>query len=273
MRAARCAVGGALIGAATCLALPGAVRAQTAETPAADPEAEYATLVSGALSEFEQGRWEQARVWFERAHAVRPNARTLWGLGVTAFELGRYVQAIEELETALGDQRYPLEDAQREKARDVIARAERHVAMLSIELVPERAALTLDGAETPDRQLVLSPGRYTLIARAPGYRDRELSVDAEPGDKRVVRLTLPPIALQVAEPPPVRASPAATRQAPQPARDDGDEGSVLESWWFWTAAAVVVAGGVTTAVLVANDSDDDARPKIDVEVMVLTRQR
>ena len=267
MRAARCAVLGALIGVTATLAGPAALHAQPAPGTAVDADAEYAQLVSGALSEFERGHWEQARAWFERAHALRPNARTLWGLGVTAFELGRYAQAIEELQIAVADLRLPLEGEQRAQAEDVIARAARHVAMLSVELEPPRAVLSLDGLETRSRELVLSPGSYTLAARAPGFQERELSLHLAPGEKRDLRLTLPPIELDVgATTVPARVT---TGTSDEPARRDG--GSVLERWWFWTAVALVVAGGaVATYVVVAGDGDD--AEKVDASYEALRRQ-
>jgi hypothetical protein len=269
MRAARCAVLGALIGVTTALAEPAALHAQPAQTTAVgtDADAEYAQLVSGALSEFERGHWEQARAWFERAHALRPNARTLWGLGVTAFELGRYTQAIEELQIAVVDRRLPLSDEQRTQARDVIARAARHVAMLSVDLVPAQAVLSVDGLETQSRELVLSPGSYTLAARAPGFHERELSLQLAPGEQRELRLTLPPIELDVgATTVPARAI-AATSDEPR-ARDGG---SVLGRWWFWTAVALVVAGGAVATYVVVDGGGDDAE-KVDASYDALTRQ-
>lgn len=270
MRAARGAVCGALLGVAAGLMGTGAARAQPAQPGAADDvDAEYAGLVSGALAEFEQGRWDQARVWFERAHALRPNARTLWGLGITAFELGRYPQAITELGSALRDPRLPLEGAQRAQAEEVIARASQYVAVLSVELAPKRARLSLDGAEVSDRELVLSPGTYTLVARAPGFQERELEVQVGPGEKRMLRLELPPIALHVRTPPSVTPSVVATETA-RVRDEDEDGGSVLESWWLWTAVGVVIAGGVT-AFLVIDDGDDSEA--VNVRREVLTRQR
>jgi hypothetical protein len=266
MRTARCAVLGTLIAVVTTWIEPAALRAQPAQATAVDAEADaaYAQLVSGALSEFERGHWEQARAWFERAHAMRPNARTLWGLGVTAFELGRYAKAIEELRIAVTDLRLPLSDEQRAQAQDVIARAARHVAILSVALEPARAVLSVDGAQTPERELVLSPGSYTLAARAPGFHDRELSVQVAPGEKREVRLELPAVELGVRQAT-VPAS-AATSEQPR-ARDDG---SVLERWWFWTAVAVVVAGGVAAFVVVDGHGEDTE--KVDARRDALTRQ-
>src|SRR5262245_44240118 len=67
--------------------------------------AAYRSAVDDAVSEFAAGRFEEARALFKRAHQLSPNARTLRGLGMTAFELRAYVQAIRELRAALADTR------------------------------------------------------------------------------------------------------------------------------------------------------------------------
>ena len=271
MRAARCAVWGVAWGVAIAGTAPAALRAQPAQPASADADAEYAPLVSGALAEFEQGRWEQARAFFERAHALRPSARTLWGLGTTAFELGRYAQAIAELEAALRDPRMPLDGSQRAQARDVIARAARHVGVLSVELEPEHAELALDGERTEDRELALSPGTYTLSARAQGFVERELRVALEAGEQRALRLALTPIPLRVEPPPQQRA--ALTAQTPANARDETDDGgSVLGSWWLWTAVGVVAAAAVTTLIVLEQDEGSAPGPKVHVRKTVLSRE-
>src|SRR6185312_15422136 len=71
-----------------------------AENAAAQAHAandEYAKTIENAVLEFDSGNWPEARVLFEQAHALRPSARTLRGMGKVSFELKEYVRAQKEL--------------------------------------------------------------------------------------------------------------------------------------------------------------------------------
>src|SRR6188508_389327 len=85
------------------LVLPGGASAQAAD------DAAYRASVDEAVAEFSAGHWEEARTLFKRAHERQPNARTLRGMGMAAFEMRMYVTAIRELEAALRDARKPLD--------------------------------------------------------------------------------------------------------------------------------------------------------------------
>src|SRR3954470_14714051 len=63
----------------------------------------YDDLIKRAVVEFDNSHWAEARALFGRAHELAPNARTFRGLGITAFELRRYVDATRELEASLND--------------------------------------------------------------------------------------------------------------------------------------------------------------------------
>lgn len=239
-----------------------AVHAQSTP-PGADqpPDPEYARLVAAALEAYDAGRWADARGFFERAHGQQPNARTLFGLGVTAFELGRHAQAIEELQAALGDRRLPLSIGQRTEASDIIARAGQHVAFVHIEVEPKDARVLVDGNDARSRDLTLSPGEYTVAARAPRYRESRQSISVAAGQRRALRFELVPVDLTVHDVPP-----EATELGADPTLQD--DSGVLQSWWFWTVVGVVVAGGVVAAVVVAGD-DDDAGPRVNARHQVL----
>lgn len=101
------------------MALPvGRAGAQTASGDAASAHAataEYDDAIRRAIEEFDAGHWGEARALFRRAHEISPNARTWRGLGITAFELRRYVDAVSELEAALTNTLKPLTEKQRER--------------------------------------------------------------------------------------------------------------------------------------------------------------
>src|SRR5688572_4431416 len=85
------------VGSPTLAQAPGGP-AQTSELRAGhSADAAYERLVRDAISAHEAGQHAQARRLLVEAHALRPNARTLRGMGVAAFHTGQYVEAIAEL--------------------------------------------------------------------------------------------------------------------------------------------------------------------------------
>jgi tetratricopeptide (TPR) repeat protein len=199
-----------------CLLLlfaPLAVRAQDAQG-SADP-AGYQHLVSEAVSEYNQGNWAEARALFEQAHALSPNARTERGIGLTAFELRDYVDAITQLQTAIDDERNPLSAEQRAQASEIVARAQRYVGTVHIDLAPQSAQLLLNGRLVDKCEFVLNVGDYDLAAKAPGYADASLKLNVEGGKTSTVRLELVPMSAgNDTQPVPGGATDRATTSAP-----------------------------------------------------------
>lgn len=220
----------------------------------------YEDLVREAVSEFERGNFIEARTLFEQAHAQKPSARTLRGLGLTSYELKHYVQAINELQAATTDTRNPLDAKKLAEANEVIVKAKRYVATLVLEVTPSEAAVTIDGRAVEVRQIALDAGEHAIAARAQGYRENEQHVTLTGGQTVTLHLDLAPLELsptQVAA-----ASPAAAPAQPvtsDRAADDGG-GSVLEKWWFWTAAGVIVAGAAVGTAIALSGGTETAAP-------------
>ena len=127
----------------------------SAQAPANDSA--YRATVDEAVREFGAGRFEEARALFKRAHGLSPNARTLRGLGMTAFELRAYVQAIRELQAALADKRKPLEGELRIKVEALLDKSRKFVGVVRLELDPKDASVLLDGKPrvSTERSLLL----------------------------------------------------------------------------------------------------------------------
>lgn len=153
---------------------------------------DYKKAVAEALQEFAHGNYPEARAAFERAHAVAPNARTLRGMGLSAFESRDYVGAIQLLSSALAHPEQPLTEAQRTEAIEVITRAQGNVATIELELSPSTAALLLDGQPIAlqDGKLSLNPGEYRLEAHAADHESLALSIEAKPGHTQKHTLVL-----------------------------------------------------------------------------------
>ena len=166
-----------------------------ASAQATDPDTpEYRDAIALALQEFELGNYPEARAAFERAHKIYPNARTLRGMGLSAFEARNYVEAIELLSAASESPERPLTDEQKAEARGVIERAKSYVSKVEVRLSPADAALAVDGqpARLKEGHLVLNPGDYQLRAHAQGRQPVVLTISAQAGRSTTITISLPP---------------------------------------------------------------------------------
>lgn len=210
---------------------PGGDVAEAASGPAdpAEPPG-YRAAIDGAISEYEAGRFTEARALFERAHSLFPNARALRGLGMAEFELRNYPASLYFLEQALAAPAKPLTPELRAETEALIARTRSFVGRVVFGLEPANAALVLNGTRVslgPDRALTLSVGDYMLQASAPGYDSEQQALRVAGGqDQRVVIALAKHVDVLAAAP---LAAPAERRE------------SLLESPWLWAVAGVAVA--------------------------------
>jgi hypothetical protein len=220
--------------------------------PAPEVQAEYRDVVARAVTEFDAGRWAEARALFLHAHELWPSARTFRTLGMTSFELRAYAQALSELQTALTDPRRPLPDDQRAQVQALIEQARAFVGRYRVQLTPASAELRVDGAPVAlgqDGSLLLEVGRHELRARAPGYVEQMRRVDVQGREDEALVLELQPE--QIAAAPIAAPSPA-----PQAATADTPHSH--KRLWTWIAAGTAVAlGGTSTALWLASDSKYD----------------
>jgi hypothetical protein len=205
---------------------------------AADAEpvepAGYRTAIDSAISEYEAGRFSEARALFEAAHNVFPNARSLRGMGMAEFELRNYPASVYFLEQALASPAKPLTSELRTETEQLLARARSFVGKVTVDLQPPDARLALNGTIVQvgvNHLLTLMAGDYEMKVSAPGYSDEQRALHVAAGQESTVRVELPK-QIEVLQPvPPVAAGPA-------PEKHD----SVLASPWLWAAVGAVVAG-------------------------------
>jgi hypothetical protein len=152
----------------------------------------YDRVISQAVSEYSAGHWEEAYLLFRKAHDLNPSARTWRGLGLTAFELRRYVEAAGQLESALIDPRRPLTSTQRDEVTQLLERCRDYISVYRIKVNPATAEVLVDGKAQSlrDGKLSLDPGAHTVVVRATGYEERrqELRSDAGARDELSIEL-------------------------------------------------------------------------------------
>jgi tetratricopeptide (TPR) repeat protein len=157
----------------------------TTRAARAEDSSEYKSLTAAAVEEHGLGHYEEARALFAKAHAIDPNARTLWGMGVAAFEGRQYVDAIGLLEAALKEQRKPLTSAQHKQAESLLERSRDFVVRLPLRVQPRNAQVTIDGRaiqSDPHSPVLLDAGTHQIVISAPGYQELTRSMRWSAGD-------------------------------------------------------------------------------------------
>jgi tetratricopeptide (TPR) repeat protein len=250
-----------------------ALAAQAPAKSGHDYDYDYDHAVAAALTAFGSGDYWKARELFERAHVLKPNARTLRALGMTAVELKRYTQARQELENSQQDTRDPLTPAQQAEVSNMLKWMHGALASVQLRVEPAQAQVFIDGQLASGSQL-LEPGQHSLRVTADGYRPVEQALSLDAGNQRVLalfltRLELKPQLAETAQP----AAGSATQggvQFVQPGspRPHSDSKPLVERWWFWTAVGVVVVGGAVTAIALASSKKysvtEPAWPRVEV---------
>jgi hypothetical protein len=237
------------------LALPLRTSAQTMVADAHGRESNaYRSAIATALQEFELGNYAEAREQFRVAHKLAPSARTLRGLGVTEYELRNYPESVRYLEQALASDEKPLDGAMRKHAEEVLYRAQGYVGVVSLEVKPEHADVTLNGQpiELSRGSLLLPVGDHVLEFAATGHATQRRSTTVNGRERQTIRVVLTAL---VTAPQSEPAAMTADRRPSDP--------PVYRRWWLWTSVGLVaVAGGVTTALLVrrSRDGDSEVRP-------------
>ena len=208
-----------------------AVRAEEA----AEPEA-YRATVEEALTEYAAKNYEEASALFQRAHALFPNARTLRGLGMAAFELRRYEESIRHLSAALESDVRPLDQALRADTEALRSRARAFVAQVTLRVDPESAVLSLDGERVHNpapMPLLLPLGQHVIAAEASGHAPARRKLRVRGGETLELQLKLEPQALAVRS-------------------HESEHGRrAYKSPWLWSAVGAVVVGAAVAALLIA----------------------
>lgn len=248
-----------LAGAARASAQPSAASdgntpAPGESQPAAEVLAEYQEVVRRAVAEFELGHVAEARALFLRAHGLWPSARTFRTLGMTAFELRMYPQALAELQQALADPRRPLPAEQRTQVTALIDQARDYVGRYQLQVVPADAELLVDGVRrSTAKPLLVGVGVHQLLVRAQGRPElrRELLVQGREDEALALSLERergPQLQADVSPTAAARPRPALEPAVPEPSR-----APVILAWGV--AGAGVIVGSVAGIIAFSKKHD------------------
>jgi len=167
--------------------------ASAQEAQADEQEETYRGLIRDAVEQSRTGHLQESLALFLRAHAMRPSARTLRGIGLVRFGLADYAGTIRALEASLADERRPLDDDDRAEATEILERARRFVARVELRLSPENARVSSDGRPLDpgqDGAILLNPGRHELRIEAEGLLPQTRTIEVEGGATSELEVTL-----------------------------------------------------------------------------------
>lgn len=205
----------------------------TWRSPTSDPSTaavqEAKALYIAGNRAVEQGRWSDALVDFERAYALSGVPAALFNVATTLRALGRHVESRDAFVQLLA--KHPALDAEiKSQAEKILAEEKARIGTLTLDGVPSKARIYVDGHETTDTTIDVDPGKHSLRVEDPKFKPFTRDFTVADGDKKSVTVKMLPA--DVAKPPPASEKPS---------------GGVLSSPWFWGAVGVVVVGGATGA--------------------------
>jgi hypothetical protein len=222
----------------------------------------YDELIVQALTAYQAEQWDEARRLFELAHGLEPTARTLRTIGMSAFNQGDYISALQNLEAALFERRRPLTQEQRAHVSSLITQANAEVGRFRLRVSPEGARLMVDGkspALSREGELVLPPGRHEVVFSKADHPSITQRLEVQAGDRSLLELALPRQG-------PAFAAPtrfAGTRPADPASTHSVDTGR--QTWGMValsTGVATLLASGIVTALALEERADlEEACPE------------
>lgn len=255
----RVAAGLAVLAFAPTVAHAGPAAAVVA-APTESAAEEYDDLVRSAVEEFNANRFEEARALFERAHALSPNARTLRGIGMAAYELRDYPAAWAALRGALASPTRPLTSSQRRETQALLARTEVFLGRVELVGLPPEATVHLDGLEPvrdEEARLLVGPGTHEASVGAPDGRRWTRAFEAVAGRTTRIAVEFPaPVGAVVPSPETIARTSGVEHRPVSPASSErsGSNRSVdvplRKRWWLWTLVGVGVVAAVAVPIAV-----------------------
>jgi hypothetical protein len=253
---------------AVCLAATCSVRVQADDRAHA---AGYQTSIEQAVREFGLGNYAEARALFRRAHGISPNARTLRGMGMAAFELKLYVDALRELSGALENKARPLTEEQRVQVQALLDQSRAFVGRYQLVLTPATAKPSIDNQPAQldsGNVLLLGLGEHVLSAAAEGYQEVRVPLHVDGGEDLVLRVELASDGSGTAAAPPrptqppaptatVSAEPTLAQSAANGTQPSAASSGLTTAAWITAGGSVVFAGVAVATWLVGNSRESN----------------
>ncbi len=219
-------------------------------------EEQAQALFQRGLALAAEERWPEAERLFAQSFDLvrRPSTAFNWALAL--YRLGRMLDVVTAVDHFVKLSDPVKDDAQRDAARQLQARARAALAMLVVRIEPEDARLDIDGVARPEtgasRQLTLDPREHVLLVTRPGYRPERRQLSLSAAERSTLVVALQPIVVQQApaHPPPAKRLPA----------DATSRGPGVLPWIVLGAGGLTLTAAAVTGILVLQkDSALDRR--------------
>ncbi len=171
-----------------------------ASVAAVEPDPSQA-LLAEAVREYGAGSYNEAYALLRRAYEAQPTARVERVLGMTAFALRNYREAIDWLERSLATSVRPLTTDMREDVESLLARARSFLGHFEVHTSVPGARVDVDGEPFEGTELVLDLGEHELVARAEGYEPTTRRVHVRGGEQETISIELVRLVAATAEDP------------------------------------------------------------------------
>jgi hypothetical protein len=233
----------AILCCALALALAlGWARPAVAET-SEDARAQAKAAFGDGQRAFEAKDYAQALTHFRRAFELHHHDAVRFNIAVCLQKMERHREALLEYEAAAKSDQ--LDEAARDRARDLATAARLELGTLAVSGSPAGADVLVDGVEICNLPCTVSvdPTRHEVEVRSGGKSERRSVVVAKQEARRInVELGGTSAKAPVPEAAPLAPSVEPVHDAPKAASGGGP------GWLTWTGAGLVVLGGAGAAI-------------------------
>jgi cytochrome c biogenesis protein CcdA len=195
---------------------------------------------------YEDGKYDQAAIAFERAYELKPSYKILFNLGQAHNELGHYAAALKAYTHYLAEGGDAIDPARRDKVKGEIARLNTLVGMVLVEAEVEGAVVYVDDerqGETPLASPVfVDLGKHTVVVKRGAAELHREAVKVAGGQRVTIRVAA--------------ADEPAGPEEPAPQAVPEDEGP--QRVWTWVAfgvgGAAAITAGITGGIAASKES-------------------
>jgi tetratricopeptide (TPR) repeat protein len=214
---------------------------------AQDNRARARALFSEGVTAYEEGRFREALSAFEQAYRLAPHPTVRVNMANCFEQLGQYVEALFNYKRYLEETEENTDTDQRAEVATAVARLTPRVGNLVLEVTPHTANVTIDG-HSPKRApgstgFPMVAGVHSLRVTAPGYQPLERAVDVKGGvdTPLALSLTREPVVEPMAESPELMSEAPDTALAHAEPRVDEPQLSEHSRALLWSAVGTTLA--------------------------------
>jgi hypothetical protein len=160
---------------------------------AQDNRARARTLFGEGVSAYEEGRFREALSAFEQAYRLAPHPTVRVNMANCFEQLGQYVEALFNYKRFLEETEDNADNEQRDEVSLAVARLTPRVGNLVLEVTPHTANVTIDGRSpkrAPGGGFPMVAGVHSLRVTAPGFEPLERAVEVKGGVDTPLSLSL-----------------------------------------------------------------------------------